>query len=154
MKAALRKRWPRARYWINAAVLVAPVWFFYDALTPEFPPAWQTQSVGPFTVTPTPHDEAEPYPHDGVHVKDFAFHFCDDCAGRIRMAYANAGPAPVDVLDGEDGVVHGRGAMQEAHVPYPPRPGPTDRLWLTVQEWNGTLHRVAWPLPGVSAAPD
>lgn len=154
MIAVLRTRWPRARFWLNAFVLVAPGWFLYASLTPTFPPAWPTQAAGPFEVTPTPHDDAGPYPHDGAHVKDFSFRFCDGCVARIRMAYANAGPEPVAVLDGEDGVVHGHGALQEAHVPYPQRPGPEDRLWLTVQEWNGTLHRVAWPLPGVSAAPD
>lgn len=147
MSAPPRKRWPRARYWLNAFVLIAPAWFFYDALTPVFPAAWPTQAAGPFTVTPTPHDEAGPYPHDGVFVKDFAFRFCDGCAPRIRMAYANAGPAALAEPDGEEGIVHGHGAMQEAHVPYPAQPGPADRLWLTVQEWDGTLHRVAWPLP-------
>lgn len=147
MRAATCKRWPRARYWLNALVLIAPLWFFYDALTPVFPAPWPTQTVGPFTVTPMPHDDAGPYRHDGGQVKDFAFHFCDGCVARIRMAYANAGPAALTEADGGEGVVHGRGAMQEAHVPYPAQPGAADRLWLTVQEWDGTLHRFAWPLP-------
>ncbi len=151
MSAALRKPGSGGKYWLNALVLIAPFWFLYDALTAVLPPAWPMQVVGPFEVTPTPRDADGPYEHDGIPVKDFAFRFCEGCVERIRMAYANVGPEATAETDGGEGVVHGHGALQEAHVPYPIRPGPTDRLWLTVQEWDGTLHRVAWPLP---AAPD
>ncbi|MDO9596162.1 MAG: hypothetical protein Q7J47_00435 [Azoarcus sp.] len=140
-------RWRRAKYWLNALVLIAPVWFFYASLTPEFPPPWETQTVGPFSVTPTPHNSAPPYDHHGVRVKDFGFRFCDGCVERIRLAHANVGPQALPALEGGDGVVHGHGAQQEAHVPYPAQAGEGDRLWLTVQEWNGAIHRRAWPLP-------
>jgi hypothetical protein len=137
------KRW---RYCLNALVLTAPAWFLYTSLTPVFPPAWESRTLGTLTVTPTPHDDGEPYRHDGQRVKDFSFRFCEGCDRNMRLAAVHVGNSPASPAETETGLVHGHGALKEAHVPYPEQVGASDRLWLSVQTWDGTVHHASWPL--------
>ena len=146
MKRPEPTRWHRRKYWLNALLLLAPIWFLYASLTPVFPPPWETKTAGQITVTPSPHDEGAPYEHDGIRVKDFSFRLCEGCAEAIRLASANVGLAPTSPAEVEDGIVHGRGNLQEAHVPYPARLSGNERLWLSVQTWDGALHHIDWPL--------
>jgi hypothetical protein len=146
MAATTRTFWQRWRFRLNGLLLVAPVWFFYDALTPVFPPAWPEQAIGPFTATPTPADGAPPYVHDGALVKDFSVRFCTGCVASIRTGHVSVGPAPVPAPDGYDGVLHGNAISQHVHVPFPAQASAADRLWISVQEWNGQVHSASWPL--------
>ncbi|MEX0730410.1 MAG: hypothetical protein WED00_10470 [Aquisalimonadaceae bacterium] len=137
----------RWKYCLSALLLILPAWFYYQSLNPELPPEWSEQRVGPFTAAPTPADTQPAYVYDGVSLKDFSVRFCEGCRARMRTAYLVVGPEPAAIPAGYDGIVHGHGSYAHVHVPYPERPAPEHRLWLTVQEWDGRLHQVSWPLP-------
>ncbi|MFA9462144.1 hypothetical protein [Thiohalorhabdus methylotrophus] len=138
----------RWKYLINGLVLLAPVWFLYDRLTPApLPAPWPEHRAGPVTAAPRPLDDGPPHRHDGMFVKDFRVRLCEGCAARIRSAHLRAAPAPPTIPADAAGVLHGHGAARHVHAPYPPQPGADDRLWLTVQTWDGEVHHASWPLP-------
>lgn len=147
MARVRRTLWHKSRYWLNGFVIVLPVYFLYDSLTPAPPPeAWEMQVIGPFEVTPTPADNALPYQHDGEWVKDFSVQFCAGCVKKIRLAYMSVGEQPAPVPAGAEGILHGNHQMQHVHAPYPLERTEQDRLWISVQEWSGDLHHASWPL--------
>lgn len=140
----------RVLYRFNALLLLVPLWFFYRMLAPEFPTAWPERRVGPFVAVPTPADADPPYRVDGDYMKDFSVRFCADCVKRIRLARSNVGDRPTDLTDDPAGILHGAGPLLYAHVPFPERITESDRLWVTVQEWNGRTHYFSWPLRGLA----
>lgn len=144
MKSARPARW---KFLLNGLLLLAPGWFFYASLAPEWPAEWAEQPVGPFTAAPMPLSDDPPIAYDGGYVKDFSFRFCEGCVARIRAAHVSVGPAPAPVPGGHEGVLHGSSLAQHVHVPFPAEIGPEDRLWLSVQDWAGAMHHVSWPLP-------
>lgn len=150
MSIKTRTPWQRWAYRASGLILIAPIWYFYVSMNPEFPPAWPEQQVGPFTATPTPGDAEPPYLHDENYYKDFSVRFCDGCVERIRLAYLSVGAAPAALPAELDGILHGDRYLQHVHAPYPEALGPDDRLWFTVQEWNGRVHHAAWPLTNVT----
>lgn len=139
--------WQRLCYYLTGLLLLLPCWYLWQALHPQFPAEWQEQRIGPFTVAPTPLDEAPPYAHDGARQKDFSVRFCTGCIAQIRQAYLSVGPEPAPLPDNADGILHGNRLLQHVHAPFPLSLGADDQLWLTVQLWNGELHSSAWPLP-------
>lgn len=144
--------WARYKFWLSGALLVAPLWYLYQALNPQFPAAWETQRLGELTVTPTPYDLRSPYRHGEGWMKDFAVQFCDGCWERVRLAHFSLGSTPLPLNDELDGVLHGGSHLQHAHAPFVPDPAAAaatdERLWLTVEEWSGAVHHVAWTLDG------
>ncbi len=139
-------RWTRWKYLLNGFLIVAPFWFFYQAMTQTFPAEWPEQTIGPFTAAISPADDAPPYSHHGSYVKDFSVRFCTGCVDNIRVAYLHVGKQPAALADDLEGILHGGAVSQNAHAPYPLSLQPDDRLWLTVQEWNGAIHHTSWPL--------
>ncbi|MEY4515989.1 MAG: hypothetical protein RL180_335 [Pseudomonadota bacterium] len=137
----------RARYLINGAILVLPVYYLIESLNPTFPTAWATKPLGALTATPTPHNSLPAYHGADGWLKDFGVTFCAGCSGQIRQAWLNAGPTPLATPPRDWGNLHGSPFGLEAHAPYPKRPSAQDRLWLSVQLWNGTVLRQQWPLP-------
>ena len=147
MATIKRTRWQKFRYWLNGLVIVAPLYFLYTSLTPPVPEqSWKQQSIGPFTAVPTPADADPPYQHDGEWVKDFSVTLCEGCLEKIRYAFLSVGARPASMPKGSEGILHGISPTQHVHAPYPPSPSDQDKLWLSVQEWNGTLHHASWPL--------
>ena len=147
MAHAKRTLWQKSRYWLNALLIAAPVYFLVTSLIPAVKPEpWKEQAIGPFSAVPTPADNEPPYQHDGEWVKDFNVKFCDGCVAKIRFAYMSVGtqPAPIPI-DGE-GLLHGNNQVQQAHTPYPLQLTDQDKLWISVQEWDGTLHHASWAL--------
>lgn len=139
------RRW---MYRFSGFVLIAPAWFFYEAMSPPpLPQQWQQQSIGPFTAAPQPANNDAPYPHDGAFAKDFSVHFCAGCVERIRVAWLSVGEQPSALPDDLAGILHGNNFEQHVHAPFPKQRGNNDKLWLTVQQWNGQTHHAAWPLP-------
>lgn len=140
--------WQRGMYRVSGLVLIAPVWFFYEAMSPPpLPAQWQRQSIGPFTAAPQPVNNDAPYPHDGAFAKDFSVHFCEGCIAQIRMAWLGVGERPSALPDDLAGILHGNNHEQHVHAPFPQALGDNDKLWLTVQQWNGQTHHTAWSLP-------
>lgn len=142
----------RAKYLINGLLLGLPIYYFYQAMHPVFPPSWATQPIGSLSATPTPSNDLPAYRGKDGELKDFAVSFCQGCGAGIRQAWLNAGAAPLADAPDEWGRLHGSPHGFHVHAPYPAQPKATDRLWLSVQTWDGQLHRQSWPLPPPVAA--
>jgi hypothetical protein len=147
MKATLLQAWQRGRFWSSGLLLVLPCWFLWQSLNPVFPAEWTEQQAGPFTVALTPADDAPPYAHDDARLKDFSARFCEGCVAKVRMAWLSVGSAPSTLPDDLAGVLHGDSRNQHVHAPFPLQTAPEDRLWLSVQDWQGDTHHASWPLP-------
>jgi hypothetical protein len=141
--------WVRHRYQLSGLVLILPWIFLYQAMHPTFPPALPPQNLGPVTATPMPLDDGEPYWHHDERVKDYLITFCDGCIRQIRQAYltvASTAPALAELQDSH-AILHGDAHSQHVHAEYPPVTAATDKLWLTLEDWQGTVHQTWWPLP-------
>lgn len=142
--------WRKYRYQLSGAVLVLPFWFLYQSMTPEFPPAWPVQQVGDFEITPMPLDLKEPYVHHDAYVKDFMLMFNKGKISDIRQGYVNIGPTPVplEILQqAEDGILHGNRHGQHVHAIAPATFSATDKMWLTIETWQGEQLTASWELP-------
>ena len=67
--------WQRYRYYLSGIVLLFPLWYFYQALHPQFPAPWPSQQLGPFTIAPMPLNLKPPYIHHDQYLKDFYLAF-------------------------------------------------------------------------------
>lgn len=62
--------------------------------------------------------------------------------GCIRSAHLRQNaPTSRDLGD----ILYGDHYRLHAHVRIEGQPAATDRLWLTLEEWNGSLHQTSWP---------
>jgi hypothetical protein len=147
MTGNVRSRWIRWAYWLSGLLLVLPAWYLYHSLNPVFPAEWPEQQLGSFSAAPMPANTAGPYRYDGKYYKDFTVRLCEGCAQRLRTAYLSVGPQPVPVPADGEGVLHGGDLFMEAHAPFPAVLAAEDRLWLTVQQWDGRLYHASWGLP-------
>ncbi|WP_085299414.1 hypothetical protein [Cognaticolwellia mytili] len=142
--------WNRYRYKINGFLLILPCYFFYQSLFPEFPNAWETKSIGEFSVTPTPYNLKPPYLHHGSYSKDFMLMFNKGDIDDIRQAYLNIGKEalPLTVLQVSDkGILHGSVHGQEVHAISANVLKPSDKIWLTIENWKGQQFITSWSLP-------
>jgi hypothetical protein len=141
--------WQRHKYKLNGLVLLLPLWFLYQSMTPEFPPAWPAQQLAEFTIAPMPLDLKPPYAHHDSYVKDFMLTFSQGDIASIRQAYLNLGPSalPLSQLQqGEDGILHGSRHGQHVHAIAPQTLSAEDKVWLTIQTWQGETLSTSWPL--------
>ncbi|SEH67233.1 hypothetical protein SAMN05660691_00803 [Rheinheimera pacifica] len=142
--------WQRHKYKLNGLVLVLPFWFLYQSLTPEFPPAWPAQQVGQFEIAPMPLNLKPPYAHHDEYVKDFMLMFGQGDVSDIRQGYVNIGPAPLPIEElqqGDEGILHGSRHGQHVHAIAPKQFSATDKLWLTIETWQGEQLTSSWELP-------
>ncbi|HAW93427.1 MULTISPECIES: hypothetical protein [unclassified Arsukibacterium] len=142
--------WQRHKFKLNGLVLLLPIWFLYDSLTPEFPPAWPAQQLGQFEIAPMPLDLKQPYAHHDQYVKDFYLSFSQGDIASIRQGYLNIGPVPLplpELQQDEEGILHGSRHGQHVHAIAPPQLAATDKVWLTLQTWQGEVLTTSWPLP-------
>ncbi|KXJ54131.1 MAG: hypothetical protein AXW17_00760 [Colwellia sp. Phe_37] len=141
--------WHRHKYKINGLVLILPFYFLYQSLFPVFPKALSTKQVAEFEITPTPYDLEPPYLHDGHYTKDFMLSFSQGKITDIRQAYVNIGTKalPLAVLQtGDEGILHGSQHGQEVHAIAPETITTQDKLWLTIETWNGKQMVLSWHL--------
>ncbi len=142
--------WQRHKFKLNGLVLLLPLWFLYDSLTPEFPPVWPAQQLGQFEIAPMPLDLKQPYAHHDQYVKDFYLSFSQGDIASIRQGYLNIGPVPLplpELQQDEEGILHGSRHGQHVHAIAPPQLAVTDKVWLTLQTWQGEVLTTSWPLP-------
>ncbi|MBZ9613210.1 hypothetical protein [Rheinheimera maricola] len=142
--------WQRHKYKLNALVLLLPLWFLYQSLTPQFPPAWPAQQVGEFEIAPMPLNLEPPYAHHDEYVKDFMLMFSKGDIRTIRQGYVNIGPAALPLAQlqqSEEGILHGSRHGQHVHAIAPAHLSNTDKVWLTLQTWQGTTLTTSWRLP-------
>ncbi len=131
---------------LSVIFLITPVWFLYQSMNPVFPDAWPEQPVGPFTATPTPADDNAPYYYAGKHYKDFSVRLCEGCTAQVRRAFLSIG-AEAGIPEGEPtGILHGSRFILHAHAPVPERITQQDRLWLTIEDWQGKQYQQSWEL--------
>jgi hypothetical protein len=142
--------WRRHKYKINGFVLILPIYFLYQSLSPVFPDPWSTQEIGMFKVTPIPYNIEPPYLHDGHYTKDFMLMFSEGEIKYIRQAYVNIGEQalPLSQLQiGDEGILHGSQHGQEVHAISPEVIKPNHKLWLTIEDWQGKLLVASWDVP-------
>ena len=137
------KRW---RYCLNGFLLILPFWYLYQQLTPTFPAPLAEKGIGPFTVQPRPSNEEPAYDYGDDYFKDFSLTFCDGCVDKIRFAYMSVGPEPAPMPEDAYGVIHGNSEVQHAHAPFPEKVSEVDKLWVTVQDWQGNSYHASWSL--------
>lgn len=142
--------WQRYKYQLNALLLILPVYFYYRSLSPEFPPMWPAQTVGQFEIAPMPFDLDPAYQHEGQYVKDFLLLFNQGDISQIRQAYLNFGEnaLPLNELQqGSDGILHGSRHGQHVHAIAKQRFSAQDKMWLTIQNWQGEQFVTSWAVP-------
>ena len=93
-----------------------------------------------------------PYAHHDEYVKDFYLSFNQGDISRIRQAYVNIGPAALPLAQlqqGEEGILHGSRHGQHVHAIAPKTLSSKDKVWLTLQTWQGEVYIASWDLPAV-----
>ncbi len=140
----------RYKYKLNSLILILPFYFLYQALFPIFPDAWHTKEINSFKITPMPYNLDAPYFHDGSYVKDFILTFKQGNIKYIRQAYVNIGKEAIPFVKlqaGEQGILHGSQHGQEVHAIAPRTIKSTDKLWLTIEDWQGEKTVASWDIP-------
>jgi len=142
--------WNRYKYKINGLLIILPFYFLYQSLSPVFPDAWDTKTIGEFDVTPMPYNLEPPYLHHGSYTKDFMLTFSQGNIDHIRQAYLNIGreAIPLTTLQkGDEGILHGSKHGQEVHAISPKKLKSADKVWLTIEDWKGQTIITSWELP-------
>lgn len=142
--------WQRYRYYLSGIVLLFPLWYFYQALHPQFPAPWPSQQLGPFTITPMPLNLKPPYIHHDQYLKDFYLAFQQGDVAQIRQGYVNLGPEALplgQLQQAADGILHGSRHGQHVHAIAPATLDEGDKLWLTIETWEGEILIASWDLP-------
>ncbi|MFD2165908.1 hypothetical protein ACFSJY_06475 [Thalassotalea euphylliae] len=142
--------WNRNKFKMSGLVIVLSAVFFYQSLNPKFPELWSAKVIGEYNVSPMPFNLKQPYLHHGVYTKDFFLIFNKGQVKNIRQAYLNIGTKalPLASLEqGEDGILHGSQHGQEVHAISPKVLSEKDKLWLTIENWNGEVLVTYWDIP-------
>ncbi|CAM3919388.1 MULTISPECIES: hypothetical protein [Pseudoalteromonas] len=142
--------WQGNKYLLNALILVLPCIYIYQALNPTFPELWQEHTVGEFKIAPMPLNMEQPYSHHNEYVKDFFLAFNQGEISNIRQAYLNIGPYPLPLTElakGDEGIMHGTNHGQHAHAIAPSGISKDDKLWITIQTWQGEELIQHWAIP-------
>jgi len=143
--------WNRNKFKLSGLILILPIYFLYEQLQPPvFPDVWEEKSAGPFEIAIQPLNDEAPYAHHEDWVKDFAAYVNDGEVGDIRQGYVNIGEEPValEALQKDDvGILHGSELLQHVHAIAPQQYQPEHRVWVTLQTWDGNVHKASWQLP-------
>ncbi len=142
--------WQRNKYLLSGLLLVLSAWYYYQSLNPSFPPALPASQVGQFQISVMPYNEQGPYQHDGQFVKDFLLIFKEGKISDIRQGYLNIGssPLPLETLQqGDLGILHGSRHGQHVHALTHQQFTHEDKIWLTLELWNGEQLSSSWELP-------
>ena len=143
--------WHRNKFKLSGLLLILPIYFLYESLQPpEFPDVWESKSVGQLELALQPMNNEPPYAHHEDWVKDFSVWVNDGAVKNIRQAYINIGPRPLPLnqLEQDDvGILHGSDSLQHVHAIAPRKYSPSDQVWLTLQNWDGSQHVQSWSLP-------
>jgi len=155
----LAARWRRWRFHLSALLLVLPMAWLPHYLTENQPAAraglgqrvageW---SAGPWRMTLAEWRTGPPRLHDGEYEKAFTLALCRDCIGQVKAAYLRIGKPRGDVRT--SGVLlSGSPYRMFGNLHFPGDLHPDAELWLTLEGWDGSKHRVAVPLAQASPA--
>ncbi|MGO1328932.1 MAG: hypothetical protein ACTHT9_04600 [Idiomarina loihiensis] len=143
--------WNRNKFKLSGLILILPFYFLYQQLQlPELPPVWDEKQAGPFKVALQPANNDAPYAHHEDWVKDFSAYVNEGKVSDIRQGYVNIGEEPIAIeeLQQDDvGILHGSELLQHVHAIAPQKLEPQQRVWVTLQTWNGDVHQAHWELP-------
>lgn len=145
--------WFRGRYYLSALVLVLPVMAFPAYLKRAGTPPLGAnirpeREIGPYRVTLAEMRPGPPRVGLRGHIfKDYAVRVREGYPDRIRTISIRVGPPPNRRTLGE--IMHGSPYRLHAHVRFMTPPAADDQIWISIEDWNGTLHQASWPLPEV-----
>ncbi len=150
--------WKRWRFHLSGLLLILPLAYLPAYLAMQKPAARASlgqREIGPFQVGPWPVRLAEaraeaPKLHDGVYEKTFRL-ACPRCVNSLKAAYLRAGKPRGDMRT--SGVLFTRSPYRmDASLRVPENLDPDAELWLTLEGWDGSVHRLAIPLADASPA--
>jgi|AGTN01.3.fsa_nt_gi hypothetical protein len=142
--------WFRGRYYLSGLILILPVMafpaYFERVATPPLGAnILPERSVGPFRVTLAEFRPGPPRIGPRKHLlKDYSLHVAEGYPDRIRSVYIRLGEPPNVRNLGE--FMHGNPYRLRAHVRFMEPPRADEKIWLTIEEWDGTMHQASWPL--------
>ncbi|WP_448212752.1 hypothetical protein [Colwellia sp. MEBiC06753] len=138
------------KFSLSGLLLILPIYFLYHSLNPVFPDVWEAKTIGDFQVSPMPFDLNPPYSHHGVYVKDFMVMFNQGDAKDLRQAYLNIGEKPLAITKFQqfhEGILHGSRHGQHVHALASPKISQQDKVWLTIENWQGEIWQTSWEIP-------
>ena len=138
----------RHKFKLSGLALLFPIYFFYQQLQIRVSPVpWAAKQMGEFNITIQPVNKEAPYAHDADWFKDFTVFINEGSVVQIRQAYANIGiaPIPIEQLQLNDiGLLHGSNLLQHVHAISPVHIAGSDKVWITIQTWDGTIFTQSW----------
>lgn len=151
--------WFRWRFHLSGLLMLIPVVLtpFYlemisltraDALGARI---IDSRDVGPWNVTFAEELEVPPRLNGPAgYMKTFKLALCQQCATEVRAAYLRIGKPRSMRTAGALGF--GSPYRMGIQIPVPENTKPDADLWLTLEAWDGTVHRASWPLAEASPA--
>lgn len=145
--------WFRGKYYLSGLILILPLIAFPNYFTRVAVPRLGAhilpeQAVGPFQVTLAEFMPGPPLVGPKEHLlKDYALEIREGYPDRIRSVYIRVGVPPNARNLGE--IMHGTPYRLHAHVRFMTPPRADERMWLTLEEWDGSIHQASWPLSEV-----
>ncbi|MFT4160775.1 PepSY-associated TM helix domain-containing protein [Shinella sp.] len=150
-------RWRRWRFHLSALLLVLPMVWLPHYLSQNKPAARAGLGqrvagqfdAGPWSVTLAEWRNEPPRPHDDEYEKVFMLALSQDSIAQVKAVYVRLGQPRGDVRT--SGVLaSGSPYRMRATVHMPAEVDPAAELWLTLEGWDGSKHRVAVPLAQAS----
>ncbi|MCG5241847.1 hypothetical protein [Azospirillum doebereinerae] len=150
-KLLASKAWQRNKFHLSALMMLVPLPFLpgYFSAKPIFAPPeiHRAVSVGPFPITLVTFDQAPHRGPAGDLVKDYSIRLQPADLDRVRGVFLRVGK-PRN-LRAAGALGFGNPYEREAEVAMPANPTGTEELWLTVEDWTGTVHQTSLPLAEV-----
>lgn len=159
LPAGFVARWRRWRFHLSGLLLVLPLAWLPHYLEESQPTARTGLGqrvagqfdAGPWRVTLAEWRNEPPRPHDGEYEKAFTLALCQQCIGQVKAAYLRIGKPRGDVRT--SGVLlSGSPYRMFGNLELADGLRPDAELWITLEGWDGSLHRAAVPLAQASPA--
>ncbi len=154
----LGRWWQDWRFHLSALLIVLPIAafpsFYHIALLSTGEAGLGAREpgmvqVGPFDLKLVEFDGNAPLDAGVAGMrKVFRLAQCDGCDDRIRAVHVRIGKPRS--LRAAGAMFSGPPSRQAADLAIPESASPDDALWLTVEEWDGTVHKGEIPLSAAS----
>ena len=158
-KNATASFWKRWHFHLSALLLILPLAYLPSYLH-EHQPAEMfglgKREVGDFQVGPWSVNMGEwrveaPHFHDGEYEKEFTLALCRECIPQVKAAYLRLGQPRGDIRT-SGGLFAGSPYRLFTSLRVPENLNPDADLWLTLEGWDGSVHRQAISLADASPA--
>ncbi|MBW7900093.1 MAG: PepSY domain-containing protein [Rhodocyclaceae bacterium] len=151
--------WKRWRFHLSALLLILPLVCLPEYLEDQKPASRQglgKREIGQFQVGPWLVRMGEwrieaPKFHDGEYEKGFTLALCRDCTSQVKAAYLRVGKPRGDIRTSGT-LFTGSPYRLFTSLRVPEDLSPDAELWLTLEGWDGSVHRLALPLADASPA--